>query len=270
MILQKVKPTTSSRRQLVKLNQKSLNLSKKPLLKQKLKGKKNSTGRNHSGQITVFHKGGGVKRKYREVNFSRTFNSTGIVCTLEHDPNRNAFIAAIFDFLNFDFFYILAPKNLKVGDIVKSGLEIEPSLGSSLPILGIPIGTSIYNISPKVFEKGKISRAAGTFSIIKEKTDKYALIELSSGEQRYVSSKCFASIGEVSKELHFLTRLGKAGQSRWLNKRPTVRGVSMNPVDHPHGGGEGKKSGNSRTPWGKPNFRGKTSNSKNRLILKKK
>ena len=99
MILQKVKPTTSSRRQLVKLNQKSLNLSKKPLLKQKLKGKKNSTGRNHSGQITVFHKGGGVKRKYREVNFSRTFNSTGIVCTLEHDPNRNAFIAAIFDFL---------------------------------------------------------------------------------------------------------------------------------------------------------------------------
>lgn len=270
MILQKVKPTSASRRQLVKLNQKSLNLGKKPLLKQKLKGKKNSTGRNHSGQITVFHKGGGVKRKYREVNFSRAFNSTGIVCSLEHDPNRNAFIAAIFDFINFDFFYILAPKNLKVGDIVKSGLEIEPSLGSSLPISGIPIGTPIYNVSPKVFEKGKISRAAGTFSVIKEKTDKYALIELSSGEQRYVSSKCFASIGEVSKELHFLTRLGKAGQSRWLNKRPTVRGVSMNPIDHPHGGGEGKKSGNSKTPWGKPNFRGKTSKSKNRLIIKKK
>jgi len=270
VILQKVKPTTSSRRQLVKLNQKSLNLSKKPLLKQKLKGKKNSTGRNHSGKITVFHKGGGAKRRYREVNFSRTFNSTGIVCTLEHDPNRNAYIAAIFDFLNFDFFYILAPKNLKIGDIVKSGLEIEPSLGSSLPISGIPIGTPIHNISPKVFEKGKISRAAGTFSIIKEKTDRHALIELSSGEQRYISSKCFASVGEVSKELHFLTRLGKAGQSRWLNKRPTVRGVAMNPVDHPHGGGEGKKSGNSRTPWGKPNFRGKTSKSKNRLILKNK
>jgi len=270
VILQKVKPTTSSRRQLVKLNQKSLNLSKKPLLKQKLKGKKNSTGRNHSGRITVFHKGGGVKKRYREINFSRNFNSTGIVCTLEYDPNRNAFIAAIFDFLNFDFFYILAPKNLKVGDIVKSGLEIEPSLGSSLPISGIPIGTPIYNVSPKMFEKGKISRAAGTFSVIKEKTDRYALIELSSGEQRYVSSKCFASIGEVSKELHFLTRLGKAGQSRWLNKRPTVRGVAMNPIDHPHGGGEGKKSGNSRTPWGKSNFRGKTSRSKNRLILKKK
>lgn len=270
MILEKVNPTTPSRRQLIKLNQKSLNLSKTPLLKQKLKGKKNSTGRNHSGQITVFHKGGGVKRKYREINFSRTFNSTGIVCSLEHDPYRSAFIAAIFDFINFDFFYILAPKNLQVGDIVRSGLEIEPSLGSSLPISGIPIGTPIYNIAPKMFEKGKISRAAGTFSIIKEKTDKYALIELSSGEQRYISSKCFASVGEVSKKLHFLTRLGKAGQSRWLNKRPTVRGVAMNPIDHPHGGGEGKKSGNSRTPWGRPNFRGKTSRSQNSLVLKRK
>lgn len=270
MGLEKVRPTTPSRRQLVKLNQKSLNLSKKPILKQKLKGKKNSSGRNHSGKITAFHRGGGVKRKYREINFFRTLNSTGIVCSLEHDPNRNSYIAAVFDFINFDFFYILAPQNLKVGHIVKSGLEIEPSLGSSLPISRIPIGTPIYNISPRMFEKGKISRAAGTFSIIKEKTDKYALIELSSGEQRYVSSKCFASVGEVSKNLQFLTRLGKAGQSRWLNKRPTVRGVAMNPIDHPHGGGEGKKAGNSRTPWGKPNLRGKTSRSKNRLIVKKK
>lgn len=269
MILQKTKPTTSSQRHLTKLNQKNLNLSKNPLLKQKLKGKKNSAGRNHSGQITVRHKGGGVKRKYREIDFFRKTNSTGIVCSLEHDPNRSAYIAAVFDYINFNFFYLLAPKNLKVGDIVKSGLEIEPSLGSSLPISGIPIGTPIYNICPKTSEKGKISRAAGTFSIIKEKTDQRALIELSSGEQRYISSKCFASIGEVSKKLHFLTRLGKAGQSRWLNKRPTVRGVSMNPIDHPHGGGEGKKSGNSKTPWGKPNFRGKTSRSKNYLVFKK-
>ena len=250
MILQKVKPTTSSRRQLIRLNQKSLDLSKKPLLKQKLKGKKNSSGRNNSGRITVFHKGGGVKKKYREINFARTINSTGIVCSLEYDPNRNAYIASIFDFINFEHFYMLAPQNLKVGDIVKSGLEIEPSLGSSLPISGIPIGTPIYNVAPSVSEAGKISRSAGTFSVIKEKTEKYALIELSSGEQRYVSSKCFASIGAVSKELYFLTRLGKAGQSRWLNRRPTVRGVAMNPIDHPHGGGEGKKSGTARTPWG--------------------
>lgn len=258
MLLKKVKPTTSSQRQLIKLNQKSLNLSKKPLLKQKLIGKKNSTGRNHLGQITVYHKGGGAKKNYREIKFFRIFNSTEIVCTLEYDPNRNAFIAATFDFLNFNFSYILAPKNLKIGDIIKSGLEIEPSLGSSLPISAIPIGTVIYNLSLKMFEKGKISRSAGTFSIIKEKTEKHALIQLSSGEQKYVSSKCFASIGQVSKELHFLTKLGKAGRSRWLNKRPTVRGVSMNPVDHPHGGGTGKKSGNSKTPWGKINSQRKT------------
>ena len=266
--LQKVKPTTPSRRQLIKLNQKSLNLSKKSILKNKIKGLKNSSGRNHSGKITVFHKGGGVKKRYRKINFTRKSNSTAIVCSLEHDPNRNAYIAAVFDFINNDFFYILAPKNLKVGDIVKSGLEIEPSLGSSLPISKIPIGTSIHNISPSLSKNAQISRSAGTFSLIKGKTKKYAIIQLSSGEQRYISLKCFASIGEVSKELHFLTRLGKAGQSRWLNRRPTVRGVAMNPIDHPHGGGEGKKSGISRTPWGKPNQRGKTSSSKNKLIIK--
>jgi large subunit ribosomal protein L2 len=269
MILQKVKPTTSSRRHLIKLNQKGLNLSKKPILKNKVKGIKNSSGRNNSGKITVFHKGGGVKQKYREINFYRTSNSTGIVCSLEHDPNRNAYIASVFDFINSDFFYILAPINLKVGDVVKSGAEIEPSLGSSLPISGIPIGIPIYNVSPTYLKKAQISRSAGTFSVIKEKTEKYAIIELSSGELRYISSKCFASVGEVSKELYFLTKLGKAGQSRWLNKRPTVRGVAMNPIDHPHGGGEGKKSGNSRTPWGKPNRKGKTSTSTNKLIFKR-
>lgn len=268
--LQKVKPTTPGRRQLIKLNQKSLNLSKKPMLKNKVKGLKNSSGRNNSGRITAFHRGGGVKKRYRKINFNRVENSTAIVCSLEHDPYRNAYIAAVFDFINNDFFYILAPKNLKVGDIVKSGLEVEPSLGSSLPISKIPIGTAIHNVSPEPNKKAQISRSAGTFSMIKEKTEKHAVIELSSGEQRYVSSKCFASIGEVSKELHFLTRSGKAGRSRWLNKRPTVRGVAMNPIDHPHGGGEGKKSGASRTPWGKPNRRGKTSKSINKLIIKKK
>lgn len=257
LLLKKIKATTSSQRQLTKLNQKSLNLRRKPLLKQKLTGKKNVDGRNHSGQITVYHRGGGVKKNYRRIDFFRNFNSVRITCTLEYDPNRNAFIAATFDFLNLNFTYILAPKNLKVGDIIKSGLEIEPNLGCSLPISGIPIGTAIHNLSFKMFEKGKISRSAGTFSIIKEKTEEHALIELSSGEQRFISSKCFASIGEVSKELYFLTKLGKAGRSRWLNKRPTVRGVSMNPIDHPHGGGTGKKSGNCKTPWGKTNFKNK-------------
>lgn len=268
MIFQNIKPTTPSRRQLIKINKKHLN--NKPVLKNKIIGKKKVTGKNHSGQTTVFHKGGGVKQRYRLINFNRTNNSTGIVCSIEHDPNRNAYIASVFDFLSSNFFYILAPKNLNVGDIVKSGLEIEPSLGSSLPISEIPVGTSIYNVSPKVSKHAQLSRSAGTFSIIKEKTDTFALIELSSGEQRFISAKCFASIGEVSDELHFLTRLGKAGHSRWLNKRPTVRGVAMNPIDHPHGGGEGKTSGKGLSPWGKPNLRGKTTRSKNKLIFKKK
>jgi len=270
MMLEKVKPTTASRRQLIKLNHKGLNLSKKPLLKTKIKGKKNSSGRNHSGKITVFHKGGGVKQRYREINFNRKYNSTAIVCTIEHDPNRNAYISSVFDFIEKTFYYILTPQNLRVGDIVKSGLKTEPSLGSSLPIINIPIGTPIHNICPTVSSSGQISRSAGTFSIVKEKTENYSIIELSSGEQRYISPQCFASIGEVSKELYFLTQLGKAGQSRWRNRRPTVRGVAMNPIDHPHGGGEGKKSGNSRTPWGKPNQKGKTSKSKNKFIIKRK
>ena len=270
MILQKVKPTTASRRQLIKLNQKSLGLNKKPLLKNKIIGKKNSSGRNHSGKITIFHKGGGVKRRYRKIDFNRKLNSINIVCTIEHDPNRSSYVASVFDFVNRKFNYIVAPQGLRVGDVVKSGLKTEPSLGSSLPIANIPIGTPIYNVSAKLSSPAKIARSAGTFAIIKEKTEKYAVIELSSGEQRYISSKCFASVGEVSKELHFLTRLGKAGQSRWLNNRPTVRGVAMNPVDHPHGGGEGKKSGSSRTPWGKPNQRGKTSKSTNKYLIKRK
>lgn len=256
MIFKKTNSTTPSQRQLLKLN--NNHLSKKSLLKKKIKGKKNITGKNHSGKITIFHRGGGTKKKYRIIDFSRNFNSTGIICTIEYDPNRNAFIASVFDFLVNKFYYILAPKNLKIGDIVKSGLEIEPSLGSSLPISEIPIGSYIYNISTQVNKKAKLSRSAGTFSIIKEKTEKDAIIELSSSEKKIISLKCFASIGEVSNGLYFLTRLGKAGHSRWLNKRPTVRGVAMNPIDHPHGGGEGKKSGKSLTPWGKPNNKGKS------------
>ena len=267
MKIQKFKPTTPSRRHLIRLNRKEFSLNEKSLLKFKIKGVKNNSGRNHSGKITVFHKGGGVKKKYRTVNFFRKKNSTGIVCGIEHDPNRSAYIASIFDFTDYSFFYIIAPQKLKVGDIVKSGLDIEPSLGSSLPLANIPIGAPIYNVSTKTSSFGKVSRAAGTYSIIKEKSDTSATVELSSGELLSVSLNCFASIGEVSKELFFLTKLGKAGQSRWLNRRPIVRGVAMNPIDHPHGGGEGKKSGQARTPWGKSNYRGKTRNKRNKLRL---
>lgn len=256
-MLQKIKPTTPSKRQLIKLNLKHLNLSKKPFLKQKLKGKKNTSGKNNLGQITVYHKGGGVKKRYRKIQSLKTFNFTGIVCSLEYDPNRNALIAAIFNFINFDFFYTLAAKNLKVGDIIRAGFDIQPTLGSSLPMFKIPVGSHIFNLSTKFRGSSKISKSAGTFSVLKKKSKKYALIELTSGKQKFVLLNCFASIGEVSKELHFLTQLGKAGKSRWLNKRPTVRGVSMNPIDHPNGGGEGRKSGNRLSPWGKSKFKKK-------------
>ena len=267
MILKIKKPITPSQRQLVQLSRKNLN--KQPLLKNYLKGLKNSSGRNNSGRITVRHKGGGHKKKFRTLNLFRVRSATGIVCSIEYDPNRNSNIASIFDISTHHFSYILAPKNLKIGDIVKSGPNAEPKIGHSLPISKIPVGSYIYNISPKSKKPAQISRSAGTFSRLMEKTLNHAKIELSSGEQRFISVKCYATIGIVSNEFIFLTKLGKAGHSRWLNKRPRVRGVAMNPVDHPHGGGEGKKSGSGRTPWGKPTKGRKTSKTKNKLIIKK-
>jgi large subunit ribosomal protein L2 len=190
------------------------------------------------------------------------------VCSIEYDPNRNSKIASIYDSYNNIFFYILAPKNLNIGDIIESGNNVEPKLGNSLPIEKIPVGSYIHNVSPKTTKHAQISRSAGSFSKLKEKTLTQAIIELSSGEQRLISPKCYATIGIVSNEYVFLKKLYKAGQSRWLNKRPTVRGVAMNPIDHPHGGGEGKKSGVNKTPWGKNNNKGATSRSKNKYIIK--
>ena len=245
-------------------------LKKQSLLKFKIKGINNLAGRNNSGKITVYHKGGGHKKKYRIIDFNRSTNSTGIICSIEYDPNRNSFIASVYDFNKNNFFYILAPKNLNIGDIVESGVNAEPKLGNSLPIGKIPVGSYIHNIAPTTAKCAQISRSAGTFSKLKEKTLNTAIVELSSGEQRLISSKCYATLGIVSNEFKFLQKHYKAGQSRWLNKRPTVRGVAMNPVDHPHGGGEGKKSGLNKTPWGKYNNRGSTSNSKNKYIIKNK
>jgi large subunit ribosomal protein L2 len=243
-------------------------LRKKPLLKKKLIGLVKSSGRNNSGKITVHHKGGGHKRKYRNINFYRIYNAAGIVCSIEYDPNRNANIASFYDKIQNNYSYILAPKNLKVGDIIKSGLSAEPKLGHSLPLSNIPVGSYIHNIIPKTFKPAQISRSAGTFSRLKKKTLNSALLELSSGEQRLVSTNCYASIGIVSNQLFRFSKLKKAGQSRWKNIRPTVRGVAMNPIDHPHGGGEGKKSGNNLSPWGKNNKQGNTGKSRNKLIIK--
>jgi large subunit ribosomal protein L2 len=265
-MLQKLKPTTPSQRNLMKINNK--HLSKKPLLKFKIRGLKNSSGRNNTGKITSFHRGGGHKQNYREIDFSRKSNSIGIICSIEYDPNRTAFIASVYNFLKKNYFYIIAPKNLVVGNIIKSGPNAEINLGHSLPISKIPEGSLIYNVSAKMSEYGKISRSAGTFSHLMEKTSTYCRVKLPSGEQKKISVKCYASVGIVSNELSSLISINKAGKSRWLNKRPTVRGVAMNPIDHPHGGGEGRKSGRDVTPWGKPNKRGRTRNTKNKLRLK--
>ena len=251
MNLYKSNPVTPSQRHLIKLNKKFSR--QKPLIKFKINGLKNSSGRNNIGRITSYHKGSGHKQNYRKIEFHRTNNSTGIVLSIEYDPNRTASIASIYDFLSQKYFYIVAPKNLKIGDILKSGANAEPKLGNSLPIAKIPTGSFIYNVSPKTKKPGQISRSAGTFSYLIEKTSKYGRIKISSGEQRNISLNCYAALGMVSNELQFLTTIGKAGRSRWLNRRPKVRGVAMNPVDHPNGGGEGKKSGLRLTPWGKSN-----------------
>ena len=247
-----LKPTTPSQRHLVKLNKSQLT-TKNPTIKKKITGQKISTGRNHSGKITVRHKGGGHKKNYRKISFSRNNKSIGIVINIEYDPNRTANIASIFDFTTHNFFYILAPKKLSPGDIVESGFEAQLNTGNSLPLFKIPEGSFVHNITLNPKKAAQITRTAGSFSVLKEKTRKYAKIKISSKEEKLIPIECYASLGVLSNEDYFLTRLGKAGQSRWLNKRPKVRGVAMNPVDHPHGGGEGKKSGKKYTPWGKPN-----------------
>jgi len=239
------------------------NLFKNPLIKKKITGLKNSSGRNSSGRITIRRKGAGHKKKLRIISFNRTFNSIGIIISIEYDPNRNAYISCIYDIIKKSYFYILLPKNSQIGDLVKSGIFADLKLGNNLKLSKIPIGSFIHNVSLNKSNKGIISRAAGTFTIITEKNNKHAILKISSGEKKLVSLNCTATLGLVSNEKYFLTNIGKAGRSRWLNKRPKVRGVAMNPIDHPHGGGEGKKSGNKilLTPWGKP-----TKNKKTRKI----
>lgn len=241
-------------------------LKRTPLVKDKISGKKNRAGRNHTGRITVRHQGGGHKKRYREINFTRNKDSIGIVTSIEYDPYRTAFIASVYDFLNFCYFYIISPKDLKIGDIIKSGSNAEPKLGHSLSLTKIPVGSFIHNISLRENSKAQLTRAGGTRSQLIEKTSKFCKIQLNSGEYKLLSPTCQATIGAVSNESSLSYTAKKAGRSRWLNKRPTVRGVAMNPIDHPHGGGEGKSSGtrSSVTPWGKPTKNGSTSRSKNK------
>lgn len=251
-----------TQKKLVNLSKKKLN--KISLIKSKTTGKKNVAGKNNSGKITVRHMGGGHKKRYREINFIRNKDSIGIVASLEYDPCRTAFIASVYDFSNQKYFYIIAPKNLSIGDIVKSGFNAEIKVGHSLALMQIPIGGFIHNISLKENKKAQLTRSAGTNAQLIEKTSRYCRVVLSSGLHKFLPPTCQATIGTVSNEFSFFDKINKAGRNRWLNRRPTVRGVAMNPIDHPHGGGEGKSSGgrSSVTPWGKPTKNGKTSKSK--------
>jgi large subunit ribosomal protein L2 len=218
-------------------------------------------GRNNQGKITVRHQGGGHKRQYRIIDFKRDKDGVpGRVATIEYDPNRSANIALI-NYVDGEKRYILAPKNLKVGMEVMSGPEADIKVGNALPLANIPVGTIIHNIELKPGKGGQLVRSAGTSAQVLGKEGKYVLVRLTSGEVRMILAACRATIGQVGNEQHELINIGKAGRSRWLGKRPTVRGSVMNPNDHPHGGGEGRAPIGRKTPvtpWGKPTLGYKT------------
>ncbi|MEX2415399.1 MAG: 50S ribosomal protein L2 [Paenibacillaceae bacterium] len=221
----------------------------------------NRAGRNNQGKITVRHQGGGHKRKYRIIDFKRTKDGIpGNVATIEYDPNRTANIALI-HYADGEKRYIIAPKGLKVGDVIISGAAADIKIGNALPLENIPVGTVIHNIELKPGKGAQLVRAAGTEAQLLGKEERYVVIRLSSGEMRKVLKNCRATIGSVGNQDHELIKIGKAGRSRWLGKRPTVRGVVMNPVDHPHGGGEGRAPIGRKSPlspWGKPTLGYKT------------
>lgn len=218
-------------------------------------------GRNYQGRITSRHQGGGHKRQYRLIDFKR--NKDGIpgrVATIEYDPNRTANIALI-HYVDGEKRYILAPKGLKVGQMIESGENADIKLGNALPLANIPVGTIIHNVELKPGRGGQLARSAGAEAQILGREGKYTLVRLASGEVRLILTTCRATVGQVGNIEHELIRVGKAGRSRWLNKRPHVRGSAMNPIDHPHGGGEGRTPIGRKSPvspWGQPTIGYKT------------
>ncbi|PZW39991.1 large subunit ribosomal protein L2 [Humitalea rosea] len=227
-------------------------------------GLSSSGGRNNHGRITVRFRGGGHKQTYRIIDFKRRkFDVPGVVERIEYDPNRTAFIALL-KYEDGELAYIIAPQRLKVGDSVVAGLKADIKPGNAMPMGAIPVGTIIHNIEMKPGAGGKMSRSAGTFSQLVGKDSGYVQVKLQSGEVRLLRGECMATIGAVSNPDNQNQELGKAGRSRWLGRKPHQRGVVMNPVDHPHGGGEGRTSGGRHpvTPWGKPTKGFKTRNNK--------
>ena len=240
-----------------------------------LKAKNKKSGRNNQGRITVRHQGGGAKQKYRLIDFKRNKHDIeGTVASIEYDPNRSANIALI-NYVDGEKRYIIAPKGLKVGMKIVSGENVDIKVGNALPIMNIPVGTVIHNIEMRPGKGAQIARSAGQSAQILGREERYVLVRLSSGETRKILGTCMATIGEVGNEDYSLVRLGKAGRTRHMGIRPTVRGSVMNPNDHPHGGGEGKapvgRSG-PMTPWGKPALGYKTRKKKasDKLIVRRR
>ncbi|TVR80588.1 MAG: 50S ribosomal protein L2 [Rhodospirillales bacterium] len=252
MALKQYKPTTPGRRGLVLVNRSALWKGKPE--KALTEGLHNTGGRNNHGRITARRRGGGHKQRYRIIDFKRTkVDVPATVERLEYDPNRTAFIALI-RYEDGEKAYILAPQRVSPGDTVMAGRGADIKPGNALPMQNIPVGTIIHNVEMKRGKGGQIARSAGTYAQLIGKDQGYAQLRLSSGELRVVRAECMATVGAVSNPDQQNVKLGKAGRSRWLGKRPSVRGVVMNPVDHPHGGGEGRTSGGRHpvTPWGKP------------------
>ena len=252
MALRTYKAITPGQRNLVLVDRS--HLWKGGAVKTLTEGLNKKAGRNNMGRITARRRGGGHKRLYRKVDFKRRkFDIPATVERIEHDPNRSAFLALL-HYEDGELAYILAPQRVAPGDKVVAGERVDVKLGNAMPMTNMPIGTIIHNVELKPGKGGQIARAAGTYVQLVGRDSGYAILRLNSGEMRLVRAECMATIGAVSNPDNSNIKLGKAGRKRWLGKRPSVRGVAMNPVDHPHGGGEGRSSGGRHpvTPWGKP------------------
>jgi large subunit ribosomal protein L2 len=262
MTLKTYKPVTPGRRQLVLVDRSGLHRGKP--VKALTEGKSSSGGRNNNGRTTVRFRGGGHKQAYRRIDFKRRkFDVTGRVERIEYDPNRTGFIALV-RYEDGESAYILAPQRLAQGDTVVAGEHVDVKPGNAMPIGNMPMGTIVHNIEFKIGKGGQLARSAGAYAQIVGRDQDYVILRLNSGEQRLVHGRCMASVGAVSNPDHMNISIAKAGRTRWLGRRPHNRGVSMNPIDHPHGGGEGRTSGGRHpvTPWGFPTKGKKTRRNK--------
>ncbi len=252
MALKTFNPVTPSLRQLVIVDRSGLYKGKP--VKHLTEGQHSAGGRNNTGRVTVRFRGGGHKQAYRIIDFKRRkLDVPAKVQRIEYDPNRSSFIALI-EYTDGEQSYIIAPQRLQVGDDVVSGTQVDVKPGNAMALANMPVGTIVHNVEMKIGKGAAMVRSAGTYAQVVGRDQGYVIVRLNSGEQRLIHGQCFGTVGAVSNPDHMNASIGKAGRSRWLGRRPHNRGVTMNPVDHPHGGGEGRTSGGRHpvTPWGKP------------------